>query len=261
MSRAFLLSHNPYCIPWLGGQACRMIDGESLVMIITGLVLVLAVRVFDSMLRRRRQRPQQRSQRSRRRVRARELGNPSAAAIARAPQPERLPRVYQAADLHVTIFKSVCAICLEDIRDGQRLGGLHGCTHMYHLRCVALWSILKECNEEERQQEEVRRQIRLQLRQLERGLQQEGEVRARALGNPSPTAVARAPEPEPRSQTKQPAELHITIFKSVCAICLEDISDGQLLGGLHGCTHVFHLQCVAHWLKDTPSCPSCRTFA
>ncbi|KAK2998078.1 hypothetical protein RJ639_024715 [Escallonia herrerae] len=122
-------------------------------------------------------------------------------------------------------------------------------------------SILKDCNEEEGQQEEVQRQIQLQLRQLERRLQEEGEVRVQAPGNPSPAAVAGAPEPEPRPQTKQPAELHITIFKSVCAICLEDISDGQRLGGLHGCTHMFHLQCVADWLKNTQSCPSCRTSA
>lgn len=44
-----------------------------------------------------------------------------------------------------------------------------------------------------------------------------------------------------------------------CSICLEDFEDQSDVVVLPACRHVFHPNCVAHWLKQTAICPVCRT--
>ena len=46
----------------------------------------------------------------------------------------------------------------------------------------------------------------------------------------------------------------------VCAICLDGISDGELLTEL-ACSHAFHKTCVTRWLAVSPLCPLCKTHA
>lgn len=46
--------------------------------------------------------------------------------------------------------------------------------------------------------------------------------------------------------------------ESVCAICLGEYKDGEMLRMLPDCKHWFHLKCVDEWLKLNASCPVCR---
>uniref|UniRef100_A0A7N0UZ21 RING-type domain-containing protein n=1 Tax=Kalanchoe fedtschenkoi TaxID=63787 RepID=A0A7N0UZ21_KALFE len=43
----------------------------------------------------------------------------------------------------------------------------------------------------------------------------------------------------------------------VCAICLNELEAGRVAATLP-CTHVFHKVCVATWLWENHSCPTCR---
>jgi hypothetical protein len=43
----------------------------------------------------------------------------------------------------------------------------------------------------------------------------------------------------------------------LCAICLEDLVDGEQLRTLK-CDHQFHTACVAQWLAIANHCPTCR---
>nr|XP_017233969.1 PREDICTED: RING-H2 finger protein ATL67-like [Daucus carota subsp. sativus] len=45
---------------------------------------------------------------------------------------------------------------------------------------------------------------------------------------------------------------------SVCAICLCEYKEGEMLRMLPDCKHWFHLKCVDEWLKLNASCPVCR---
>lgn len=42
-----------------------------------------------------------------------------------------------------------------------------------------------------------------------------------------------------------------------CSICLEVYKPGELLTAL-ACSHAFHIQCVARWLRCSMLCPNCR---
>ncbi|KAK3036969.1 hypothetical protein RJ639_030934 [Escallonia herrerae] len=54
-----------------------------------------------------------------------------------------------------------------------------------------------------------------------------------------------------------PQPLHVAIFSSTCAICLNDIEDGERLLGFEGCAHMFHMLCLQDWLKAGNTCPLC----
>ncbi|CDP00237.1 unnamed protein product [Coffea canephora] len=43
-----------------------------------------------------------------------------------------------------------------------------------------------------------------------------------------------------------------------CAICLEDLKDGELCQALPDCQHAFHSSCIKPWLIKRPNCPICR---
>ncbi|XP_021755322.1 RING-H2 finger protein ATL56-like [Chenopodium quinoa] len=41
----------------------------------------------------------------------------------------------------------------------------------------------------------------------------------------------------------------------VCAICLDNLLEGEICRVLPGCNHVFHLNCVDEWILKSPVCP------
>ncbi|XP_010917692.1 E3 ubiquitin-protein ligase ATL23-like [Elaeis guineensis] len=43
-----------------------------------------------------------------------------------------------------------------------------------------------------------------------------------------------------------------------CAVCLEEMAEGQAARVLPGCCHAFHRHCVDAWLQRHPFCPLCR---
>lgn len=43
-----------------------------------------------------------------------------------------------------------------------------------------------------------------------------------------------------------------------CVICLEDFEDGEPCQVLPACNHIFHTNCIDHWLKNRFTCPVCR---
>ncbi|KAK8588774.1 hypothetical protein V6N13_087669 [Hibiscus sabdariffa] len=43
-----------------------------------------------------------------------------------------------------------------------------------------------------------------------------------------------------------------------CPICLADYKGNDSLRLLPGCGHLFHLECVDHWLRLHATCPVCR---
>ncbi|CAN6221750.1 unnamed protein product [Urochloa humidicola] len=44
----------------------------------------------------------------------------------------------------------------------------------------------------------------------------------------------------------------------VCAICLEELRDGEACSEVPACLHVFHGDCVDAWASSKGSCPLCR---
>ncbi|KAJ4750493.1 RING/U-box superfamily protein [Rhynchospora pubera] len=43
-----------------------------------------------------------------------------------------------------------------------------------------------------------------------------------------------------------------------CAVCLSEYNDSDTLRILPGCCHVFHTDCIDHWLSNHDACPVCR---
>lgn len=43
----------------------------------------------------------------------------------------------------------------------------------------------------------------------------------------------------------------------ICAICQCDMEEGEDVHKLV-CTHLFHEECIGHWLKDNSTCPICK---
>ncbi|PON39673.1 43kDa postsynaptic protein [Parasponia andersonii] len=43
-----------------------------------------------------------------------------------------------------------------------------------------------------------------------------------------------------------------------CVICLEDFEEGESCQVFPVCNHIFHTDCIDHWLKNRPTCPVCR---
>lgn len=45
---------------------------------------------------------------------------------------------------------------------------------------------------------------------------------------------------------------------SECSICLEDFVEGESCQVLPVCNHIFHANCIGHWLRKKLTCPVCR---
>ncbi|TVU11770.1 hypothetical protein EJB05_45372, partial [Eragrostis curvula] len=45
----------------------------------------------------------------------------------------------------------------------------------------------------------------------------------------------------------------------LCAICLEELRQGELCSEVPVCQHVFHRDCLGMWTRSNGSCPLCRT--
>jgi hypothetical protein len=54
-------------------------------------------------------------------------------------------------------------------------------------------------------------------------------------------------------------ELYDLFGESVfCAVCQEDIKEGERVRTIRSCQHAFHMNCVDPWLKNKGNCPNCR---
>ena len=46
--------------------------------------------------------------------------------------------------------------------------------------------------------------------------------------------------------------------KNTCAICQDDIKDGDQIRAISKCQHGFHMSCIDKWLSKKGECPLCR---
>ena len=49
-----------------------------------------------------------------------------------------------------------------------------------------------------------------------------------------------------------------TIAGKQCPICLREFQNGEKTAIKLPCEHLFHVECVERWLRQTSTCPSCR---
>ncbi|KAJ8764951.1 hypothetical protein K2173_010416 [Erythroxylum novogranatense] len=48
--------------------------------------------------------------------------------------------------------------------------------------------------------------------------------------------------------------------ESQCCVCLGDFEMKEELLQIPSCKHVFHIECIHHWLRSNSTCPLCRTL-
>ncbi|CAI0408773.1 unnamed protein product [Linum tenue] len=48
--------------------------------------------------------------------------------------------------------------------------------------------------------------------------------------------------------------------ESQCCVCLGDFEMKEELLQISSCRHVFHMDCIRHWLLNNSTCPICRCF-
>ncbi|XP_073047903.1 NEP1-interacting protein 1-like [Primulina eburnea] len=53
-------------------------------------------------------------------------------------------------------------------------------------------------------------------------------------------------------------EMTTSFSETSCAICLQDLKDGEYAKVLPSCRHFFHPHCIDEWLTRQGSCPICR---
>ncbi|KAM6549887.1 hypothetical protein CsatB_021563 [Cannabis sativa] len=44
-----------------------------------------------------------------------------------------------------------------------------------------------------------------------------------------------------------------------CSVCLDEFEAGTKGARMPDCLHLFHVDCIANWLRKNPSCPVCRS--
>ncbi|XP_041019664.1 E3 ubiquitin-protein ligase ATL23-like [Juglans microcarpa x Juglans regia] len=49
------------------------------------------------------------------------------------------------------------------------------------------------------------------------------------------------------------------VLGTECAVCLDEIENGQLARLIPGCNHGFHVECADTWLSKHSACPVCRS--
>uniref|UniRef100_A0A7S2EWX5 RING-type domain-containing protein n=1 Tax=Trieres chinensis TaxID=1514140 RepID=A0A7S2EWX5_TRICV len=52
-----------------------------------------------------------------------------------------------------------------------------------------------------------------------------------------------------------------TLTRNECTICLDQYEEGDTVcwAKKEECDHIFHEECISHWLQDHDECPLCRT--
>ncbi|TQE10476.1 hypothetical protein C1H46_003931 [Malus baccata] len=63
--------------------------------------------------------------------------------------------------------------------------------------------------------------------------------------------------PPPLTYCKGGRDITYSCCSDRCTICLEDFVDGEFCR-VFACKHMFHSDCIVHWLKNHLSCPICR---
>lgn len=51
---------------------------------------------------------------------------------------------------------------------------------------------------------------------------------------------------------------HLRARDSQCCVCLGEFEIKEELNQVPSCKHVFHVQCISHWLHSNSTCPLCR---
>lgn len=64
-------------------------------------------------------------------------------------------------------------------------------------------------------------------------------------------------EPTPSRSSEKAADEVSEKAKESCAICLDDITTGQMVKALR-CSHKFHEKCINNWLRQKLQCPLCK---
>lgn len=57
---------------------------------------------------------------------------------------------------------------------------------------------------------------------------------------------------------KEPSILVCLSFCCSCSVCLGEYKTEDKLQKIPSCGHVFHLDCIDHWLSNHNTCPLCR---
>lgn len=83
-------------------------------------------------------------------------------------------------------------------------------------------------------------------------IEEEQEQRLRAIQDQAIEAL-----PEPLQYYKAGLEATAAGSSDRCAICLEDFVDGESCR-VFECKHIFHVNCIDLWLKNSLTCPICR---
>ncbi|TVU04367.1 hypothetical protein EJB05_50047, partial [Eragrostis curvula] len=123
--------------------------------------------------------------------------------------------------------ETLCAICLEPLRQGQHCSEVPACRHAFHRDCLGVGArTLMMC-------------VYLIFGEFELD---DYELRSTPVALPGiPYAQASAPE-----------------SPSMCAICLEELRQGQMCSEVPACRHIFHEACIRVWARKTNNCPLCR---
>ncbi|KAG2397509.1 RING-H2 finger protein [Vigna angularis] len=66
-----------------------------------------------------------------------------------------------------------------------------------------------------------------------------------------------------RAQSESVAEKSLAVVADAarqgdCAICLEEVGEGEAVKMIAYCKHVFHADCIDRWLEKQVTCPVCR---
>ncbi|KAJ4982348.1 hypothetical protein NE237_033185 [Protea cynaroides] len=61
---------------------------------------------------------------------------------------------------------------------------------------------------------------------------------------------------------KKPAQQLQTNIDKVeeCPVCLSNLEEGDMVGLIPTCNHIFHCQCINMWLSSHSTCPVCRSL-